>query len=200
VAKNTLIEKVQDKHGLDLSFGAQFNTADDKDGAFLQLTLTGERDQAKDTKGSTLLLSADFQSFERLNLGGCGRSNSKRCTFWNAQLALYSNQALNPSKSIDGRSTGTQLVVKVTSRPFPAEHGLHRLTFSVSGQLQNDFDASGTRKKEHRSLYKAKASWRFHTEEDTVKPSLSIERATGSDILQGLEKQAFTKVAFGLQF
>jgi hypothetical protein len=200
VAKNTLLEKAQDKIGIDASIGLAVGSDKKAEGAFLQATVTGEYDELKSTRGSTLLLAADFVALERLRLGGCGKAGTKSCTYWNLQAGVYSNRAYNASKSIDGRSAGTQVNVKVTSNPFDESSSFHRLGISVSAQYQNDFDSSGTRKKDHRSLFRAKLTWRLYKEEDFAKPSISLERVTGADLLAGLEKQAYTRVAFGLQF
>lgn len=198
VAKNTLLAKRQDKLGIEASIG--FAGGDQHFGYIPQASLSIDQDHVVNSSESTIEITADLTSTD-VNLGGCGKSIMHGCTYWDLLLGIYSNNVSSTENNTDlGRISGSKLIAKVTSNPYGSTDWLAPISLSLMAQGQWDASASGSRAKENRTLYKATVSWRFYKEGDSVKPSLSLERVVGADLLAGLDKQAYTQVSFRLAF
>jgi len=198
IAKNTLLAKKQDKRGLEAAVG--FAGGDQHFGYIPQLSLSVDQDFVTNSNEATIEATIDFASIN-LNLAGCGKSFMHGCTYWDFLLGIYSNDVKSSRNNTGiGTINGSKAVLKLTSNPFSSDQKLSPLSFSVLAQGQWDSSASNARVKENRPLYKGTISWRFYKEEDSIKPSIALERVVGSDLLAGLDKQAYTQLSFRVAF
>lgn len=198
IAKNTLLAKKQDKRGIEAAIG--FTGGDQHFGYTPQLSLSIDQDNVKNSNESTIEATIDFASVN-LNLAGCGKALMHGCTYWDFLLGIYSNDVKSTQNNTGlGRINGSKAVLKITSNPFSADQAFSPLSFSALAQGQWDASASNARVKETRPLYKATISWRFYMKEDSIKPSIALERVVGSDLLAGLDKQAYTQLSFRVAF
>ena len=197
VAKNTLLEKEQDKRGIEAAIGMA--GGNEHFGYFPQISVSIDRDRVKQTHERTYEATIDFISKD-LRLGGCGVARVHGCTYWDLLAGLYSNDVRSADNNLGlGRVNGGRLVLQVTSNPFAAQHPLAPLSFTALAQRQWDRSASAMREKDTRRNYVGAVAWRFYDENSKVKPSIALKRVLGADLLTGQEEQGYTQLAFRLE-
>jgi hypothetical protein len=196
IAKNTSLDKEQDKYGIDI------NTLWVIPNNNLIFNIGLEEDNIGNSKGSSIQIYDQFAKKD-WNLGSCGDSLDKGCTYWDFTLGLYNHDINQTNDSTgEGSVAGAKAILKITSNPFSVDHSLNPLKFEFFAQTQNEFSASGDRKKENRELIKAKIIWSFYksNESPAYKPAIGLEWVDGEDLFTGLPDQNYTQLNVMLQF
>lgn len=198
LARNTALSKKQDNHGLSANIAGSIGDLTEQTfGLLAQVGLAGRRDRVLNNTAYTI--TADFSPVSvKYPIGGSGKPAGSGY-FFVPTIGIYSDRIVQ----IDG-GLGKGTVQGIRAQLDVHWYAAKTILVKASGQLQHDTSASVDRVKENRRLYTAGVSYLFYDERaaksGTWRPSISLERVYGADLLQGLEKQGFTQLAFKLAY
>ena len=196
-----------------LSVGKSLQLIDDKAPVQQFVDKTKDRQLLTATAYFQPRKTAELTGEENVALPSAGRHSDM---FLLMEAGLYSDHNSGGAANGGGRLSGGLASIEwnflplgmVASNNKIAGYGVAPV-FTLAAQVQHDTSASGMRKKDTYKLYTAMLTLEFNTifvdKDDKsvigrLKPSLSVSRTVGADLLGGRPYEAKTEVAFGLTF